>query len=1324
MSNLPFVTPQRILASAGLLVFALWGCDSSQPGGSLGAPCSLTFECEAGLICDEGLCAEPVPGDPNGPGEPGEPSDPSDPNDPNGPGGPGGPGGPDDPTDPSDDTSFGTPDYRRCASDLDCQVFGGNCLTELTLNRPDLDGRTKVSVSSLSGGTIPAGEGICSLACTSEPSVCSSLRTNAPAGVSASWTCQLVFSGESPYTYAQDNASALDHTAMNRGIAFASICRPPFQFAEERDDLFCQSCTEDAQCGDAGACHLTTPYSTSPAGVCVESCDAQSDCPFGFTCEARSGDPQTYCLPIEGTCGACLDQDGDQRGVGRCGPSTAPFTDVDCDDSAADTFYDAQNMNHPFPGYCGPLDKNCNLVPDDVDQAGGQYHCGGCGNVCNGSIGTPANGRWGCLLDDASQSYACETVCNNGWVDCDGLPGCEENVVAAGAWYLDADGDGFGTRASAQYYCADRVPANRTQTPGDCNDNDALTYPGAIELCDGVDNNCDNLVDNDVNDPDLDAACENENNQGICREGALTCEQGANGGTLVCNSFVAPETVATALEICNGLDDNCNGRVDEGIPSAGFCTITHYQNTPVYGDCANGLLQCVAGSTQCIPGVHFEDVQGEFDEVDDDNIDSNCDGMDGDIRNGIFVREAGAPNSLEGHDTHSGTKDRPVATIQRAIDLACAGGAATGVCKDIYVAEGDYISSEAIEIPTWATNFTRPPVRIYGGYKPTFGQCDYTVCDVRWERKGERTTLTRIAPAANLAQAYPYGESYSAIQAKDTTGPMSLLLWGVEIRVQSPSSNTLSGAKHAPSMVGIECPPQGCGLLAFNTSAITIAGAANGGDAELQVGVSESGQNGKMSHTGNEGVKSGFYIVKSGANSLRDSLARYNAASEYWGANGPDCADPVTGAQFEPFGGNSGGVGIFNESTSGQGHRAQRHFIPYRLSEPKKTLAIGDLWQAFNEHNNRTYGSAQRGKGLSHTPGGDLGSNRGGTHGVGGRGGQVTLTSAAPTVASGRRTLFARPFTAIEPLPGGPGAGGAGGEGYAWIQDNVDSEDGQNQFYRGPGGGSGGCGGASGGNGGNGGSSIGILLVVASDGSTRLDIAPFTINGPFYPVDSTNMGIQINTAGAGRGGRGAQGGAGGGGGMPGAQVMITANTANENASVGNGRANDWNTRTNIYFNSGNSDRTLGGTWLYRDMIAGWGGTGGGGGSGAGGIAGVEYGIYVSCTSAQAQSGRCNFEAPAVVSVMPSAIIKTTSNSPAAGGVGGSAVTFSPSGPNSSSDYAFNHPAARPRSRSNNMSCPGEYSSTCNTSTGQAGTTGAAGEVTAVKHCILTGGACQ
>lgn len=55
-------------------------------------------------------------------------------------------------------------------------------------------------------------------------------------------------------------------------------------------------------------------------------------------------------------------------------------------------------------------------------------------------------------------------------------------------WYIDRDGDGFG---GAQQGIACSVPAGGTDNDQDCDDSDAEVYPGARELCDGVDNDCD-----------------------------------------------------------------------------------------------------------------------------------------------------------------------------------------------------------------------------------------------------------------------------------------------------------------------------------------------------------------------------------------------------------------------------------------------------------------------------------------------------------------------------------------------------------------------------------------------------------------------------------------------------------------------------------------------------------------------------------------------------------------------------------------------------------------------------------------------------------------
>lgn len=84
----------------------------------------------------------------------------------------------------------------------------------------------------------------------------------------------------------------------------------------------------------------------------------------------------------------------------------------------------------------------------------------------------------------------------------------------------DRDGDGFST-------CA-----------GDCNDGDRRINPAMVDLCDGIDNNCDGRIDE--TDADGDGAT-------ICND----CDDSN------------PKVHPGAPEICNGRDDNCNGLVDE-----------------------------------------------------------------------------------------------------------------------------------------------------------------------------------------------------------------------------------------------------------------------------------------------------------------------------------------------------------------------------------------------------------------------------------------------------------------------------------------------------------------------------------------------------------------------------------------------------------------------------------------------------------------------------------------------------------------------------------------------------------------------------------------
>jgi len=85
---------------------------------------------------------------------------------------------------------------------------------------------------------------------------------------------------------------------------------------------------------------------------------------------------------------------------------------------------------------------------------------------------------------------------------CDGLDNNCDGQIDEGVkttFYADADGDGFGNAAVTTLACA--APAGYVAQAGDCNDQDASINPGATDLCDGIDRNCDGKVRKPISVP-------------------------------------------------------------------------------------------------------------------------------------------------------------------------------------------------------------------------------------------------------------------------------------------------------------------------------------------------------------------------------------------------------------------------------------------------------------------------------------------------------------------------------------------------------------------------------------------------------------------------------------------------------------------------------------------------------------------------------------------------------------------------------------------------------------------------------------------------------
>jgi hypothetical protein len=176
-----------------------------------------------------------------------------------------------------------------------------------------------------------------------------------------------------------------------------------------------------------------------------------------------------------------------------------------------------------------------------------------------------------CNDDEKSIHPNAAEVCDNVDQNCNGI--VDESTGSV--WYLDADGDGFGDSSESIVDGCDG--ANFLVSIGnDCDDSDANVNPNATEVCNGIDDDCDEDVDDE--DISLDELTQkswyfDDDNDGFGDEDVTlsTCDQPSDyvGNKTDCDDSTASVN-PDEDEVCDEADNDCNGLSDEGVQTFSY----------------------------------------------------------------------------------------------------------------------------------------------------------------------------------------------------------------------------------------------------------------------------------------------------------------------------------------------------------------------------------------------------------------------------------------------------------------------------------------------------------------------------------------------------------------------------------------------------------------------------------------------------------------------------------------------------------------------------------------------------------------------------------
>lgn len=524
------------------------------------------------------------------------------------------------------------------------------------------------------------------------------------------------------------------------------VCLPKF-------GRLCSPCSTDNQCA-GGKCVAFG----ADGFYCSVICNTDEDCVSSYVC--RENGDQKVCMPPSGTCQCRAADAGVKRtcfkhkdGVGTC------YGYETCDPAVGFVGCDARE---PVKEECNGIDDDCNGIPDDnlpvdmpcerSDPAIGSGVCKGflvclgpqgwvctaatpiaeiCNGVdddCDGEVDEDfknAEGKYASLTDCGACFKTCLDIFPHATPACDAsqvIPRCVVAQCDEGYYKLNdyqcipighticetcvVDADCLGPGARCLDFPDGKYCANRCESDDECPPNFHCKEVDSTTFCIPDSGTC-----SCNGDPNLVRTCSVTWTDPDPTKPSYTCK-----GLQHCGPF-GWGPCELPVEQCNGVDDDCNGVTDEGFLVNGKYVTD--QNCGICGNncsamsIANGYGTCNANKAvpDCTISCNkdYVDVNGNptdgcechiEDSIDlaGDGKDANCDGIDGEITNGIFVAKWG-------NDSNDGSILAPLLTIQAGIEKAFAEKK-----RDVYVATGVY--SGPIRL--------KALVQVHGGYSADF----------------------------------------------------------------------------------------------------------------------------------------------------------------------------------------------------------------------------------------------------------------------------------------------------------------------------------------------------------------------------------------------------------------------------------------------------------------------------------------------------------------------------------------------------------------------------------------------------------------------------